>query len=186
MTEETLSKDQRDVEIARLRTALSKQNDEICQTLGLALGYPKFCDDQANFPGTTEANGVCVGDHVAESIAAEAAGIISKLRAAEAAALRRGAWAAFNEVLAWINTQTEQRVDKKHLYRAVMEMRPTNCAITALDAARGDGWQLVPKEPTLKMERAALNHPDDPEARSMYQSIYRAMIAAAPLPGDRK
>lgn len=65
-------------EIARLRTALSKQNDEICQVLGSALGYPKFCDDQANFPGTTEANGVCVGDHVAESIAAEAAGIISE------------------------------------------------------------------------------------------------------------
>jgi hypothetical protein len=73
--------------------ALSKQNDEICQTLGLALGYPKFCDDQANFPGATEANGVCVGDHVAESITAEAAGIISKLRAAETAAFRRG-WLA--------------------------------------------------------------------------------------------
>jgi hypothetical protein len=80
-------------EIARLRAALSKQNDEICQALGSALGYPKFCDDQANFPGTTEANGVCVGDHVAESIAAEAAGIIGKLRAAEAAAFRRG-WLA--------------------------------------------------------------------------------------------
>ena len=80
-------------EIARLRTALSKQNDEICQALGSALGYPKFCDDQANFPGTTEANGVCVGDHVAESIAAEAAGIIGKLRAAETAAFRRG-WLA--------------------------------------------------------------------------------------------
>ncbi len=89
-------------EIARLRTALSKQNDEICQTLGLALGYPKFCDDQANFPGATETNGVCVGDHVAESIAVEAAGIIGKLRAAEAAAFRRGVEAARAQIFTYI------------------------------------------------------------------------------------
>src|SRR3990167_5043212 len=30
-------------------------------------------DDQKNFPGATEADGVCVGEHVAASIAAEAA-----------------------------------------------------------------------------------------------------------------
>lgn len=57
----------------RLRTNWSKVNDEICQTLGKALGYPWFKDDQENFPGATEANGVCVGDHVAESLADEAA-----------------------------------------------------------------------------------------------------------------
>ncbi len=56
----------------RLRTAVSKSNDEICQSLGKALGYPWFKDDQANFPGSTESDGVCVGDHVAESIADEA------------------------------------------------------------------------------------------------------------------
>lgn len=57
----------------RLRAAVSKSNDEICQSLGKALGYPWFKDDQANFPGSTESDGVCVGDHVAESIADEAA-----------------------------------------------------------------------------------------------------------------
>ena len=60
-------------ENARLRDAVSKQNDEIEQTLGKALGYPWYKDDQKNFPGATEANGVCVGEHVAETLAAEAA-----------------------------------------------------------------------------------------------------------------
>ena len=43
------------------------------QILGQALGYPWYKDDQKNFPGTTEADGVCVGEHVGPSIAAEAA-----------------------------------------------------------------------------------------------------------------
>lgn len=57
----------------RLRNAASKSNEEVCQSLGKALGYPWFKDDQANFHGSTETDGVCVGDHVAESIADEAA-----------------------------------------------------------------------------------------------------------------
>jgi len=66
-------------ELARLKAAMSKSNDEICQSLGKALGYPWFKDDQRNFPGATEENGVCVGEHVAESIADEAASRISAL-----------------------------------------------------------------------------------------------------------
>jgi len=50
-----------------------KQNEEICQTLGQALGYPWYKNDQKNFPGSTDMHGVCVGEHVAESIASEAA-----------------------------------------------------------------------------------------------------------------
>ena len=56
-----------------------KHDDAICQTLGKALGYPRYCDDQKNFPGATEADGVCVGDHVAESLAEEAARRIKEL-----------------------------------------------------------------------------------------------------------
>lgn len=63
----------------RLRLAAARANEEICQALGLALGYPRFCDDQKNFPGTTEAHGVCVGDHVAETLATEAALKIGQL-----------------------------------------------------------------------------------------------------------
>lgn len=55
--------------------------DEIQQTLGKVLGYPWFKDDQKNFPGATEENGVCVGEHIAETIAMEAARKIKSLLA---------------------------------------------------------------------------------------------------------
>ena len=61
------------LEIPRLRQACAKENEDICQLLGQALGYPWFKDDQENFPGATEENGVCVGDHVAVTLAMEAA-----------------------------------------------------------------------------------------------------------------
>jgi len=59
--------------IKRLRDGIAKQNMEIEQTCGKVLDYPWFKDDQKNFPGATEKDGVCVGDHVAETIAAELA-----------------------------------------------------------------------------------------------------------------
>ena len=57
-----------------------RRDDTVCQTLGKALGYPRYCDDQKNFPGATEADGVCIGDHVAESLAEEAARKIGNLQ----------------------------------------------------------------------------------------------------------
>ena len=65
----------------RIRTqdAYQKTDSEVAQTLGKALHYPWFKDDQANFPGATEADGVAVGDHVAETLAAEAAKRIAEL-----------------------------------------------------------------------------------------------------------
>lgn len=47
------------------------------------------------------------------------------------AAKALAAWSAFDDVLAWINTGTEQFIDKKDLYRAVMEMRPKSDALAA-------------------------------------------------------
>ena len=55
------------------RKAYFKLADEVEQTLGKALGYPWYKDDHKNFPGATEADGVCIGDHVPESLLAEAA-----------------------------------------------------------------------------------------------------------------
>ena len=72
---------QKNREIDALRSACAKQDEEICQTLGQALNYPWYKDDQKNFPGATEAEGVCVGEHVAESLAVEAAKKIDALRA---------------------------------------------------------------------------------------------------------
>jgi hypothetical protein len=71
----------RDIEIERLSAACSEQNDEIGQIAGKALGYPWFKDDQRNFPGATEENGVCVGEHVAESITLELANKYVQLKA---------------------------------------------------------------------------------------------------------
>lgn len=46
---------------------------EVEQALGKVLGYPWYRDDQKNFPGSSEVDGVCVGEHVPSSIANEAA-----------------------------------------------------------------------------------------------------------------
>jgi hypothetical protein len=59
--------------IKLLEYGIAKQNLEIEQTCGKVLDYPWFKDDQKNFPGATEKDGVCVGEHVAETIAAELA-----------------------------------------------------------------------------------------------------------------
>lgn len=72
--------------IEELKRACSETQQEVTQALGRTLGYPWFKDDQKNFPGATEADGVCVGDHVAESMASEAANRIAKLEEALEAA----------------------------------------------------------------------------------------------------
>lgn len=64
--------------IAFLERAIAQQNQEIEQICGKALGYPWFKDDQKNFPGATEADGVCAGEHVAETIVAELANAYQK------------------------------------------------------------------------------------------------------------
>lgn len=52
---------------------IQKAGYDIEQTCGKALGYPWYKDDQANFPGATEKNGVYVGEHTSETIVAELA-----------------------------------------------------------------------------------------------------------------
>jgi hypothetical protein len=78
-------------EVERLRIACSKQNNEIEQTLGKALGYPYIYVGETstvgravvspNFPGAEKTDEVCVGDHVAETLAVEASDKIEKLKA---------------------------------------------------------------------------------------------------------
>jgi hypothetical protein len=85
--------------IAEVRTLRGKidgydrECHEVEQTLGKVLGYPWYKDSLDVFPDATEAEGVCTGEHVPASIAAEAAGVILRLRA-ENAALRSVANAA--------------------------------------------------------------------------------------------
>lgn len=60
-------------ENADLRAKLAANDNEIQQICGKALSYPWFKDDQQNFPGTTERDGVCVGEHVGVTIVRELA-----------------------------------------------------------------------------------------------------------------
>ena len=60
-----------------------KESQEIEQILGKALGYPWYKDDPKNFPNATEADGVCVGDHTAWSLAMCAADKIKMLEIRE-------------------------------------------------------------------------------------------------------
>jgi uncharacterized protein (UPF0218 family) len=71
--EASLRLEQLSEKIMRLREGLLEQNQNIEQTCGKVLAYPWFKDDQKNFPGATEKDGVCVGDHVAETIVSELA-----------------------------------------------------------------------------------------------------------------
>lgn len=92
-------------EVRRLRSALFGQQNEIQQTLGKALGYPWFKDDQVNFPDTTDADGVCIFDHVVETLASEAADTIRELRAMNERAISR--LAAACEVLCSVADRRE-------------------------------------------------------------------------------
>ena len=82
--------DPRDTRIAELKKAASAQAHEIEQALGRALHYPNLKDDPKNFPGVTE-DYFCVGEHVPETLAIEAARRITELEA-ENERLRQTAW----------------------------------------------------------------------------------------------
>ena len=60
--------------------AHKKELTEVEQILGKALGYPWYADDMENFPGSTEEDGVCVGDNTPASLADDAADKIASLR----------------------------------------------------------------------------------------------------------
>lgn len=62
----------------RILRALQEELYRVEQTLGKALGYPWYKDDQKNFPGATEDDGVCTGEHTAATLAVEAARRISE------------------------------------------------------------------------------------------------------------
>ena len=67
-----------EAEVARLHKSYDAYEHEIQQLLGKALGWPWYKDDQKNFPGATEADGVFVGEHVAVTLAAEIAEAYAK------------------------------------------------------------------------------------------------------------
>lgn len=62
-----------------LEEGLRNECYEVEQCLGKVLGYPKYRDDPKNFPDVTD-DSVCIGEHTAGTLAAEAAGLIERLR----------------------------------------------------------------------------------------------------------
>ena len=66
-----------------------------------------------------------------------------EVAAREQTAARNAEWGAYNDVLAWINTQHAKMISKGALYEAVMEMRPKGCADldAMLAAARREGMK---------------------------------------------
>ena len=119
-------------EVERLRSGMTADNDVICQVLGRALGYPWFEDDPKNFPGATESNGVCVGDHVAVTLAVEAAQRV----------------AALTEEVAVLTTQRDG------LHAEVAELRQRDRLISNQLERRADG--MDPLAVHLRAEVAAL------------------------------
>lgn len=65
----------------RFRAALFKMSHEIDQTLGKALGYPRYDDADYPQPEGNFRDEVCTGEHVPETLAAEAARRIRELEA---------------------------------------------------------------------------------------------------------
>jgi len=81
-------RDRLEAEVERLQAkcdGYAKENEEVMQHLGQALGYPYFADDQKNFPGATKADGVAVGEHVPVTLAIVAKKKIEQLSKTEAA-----------------------------------------------------------------------------------------------------
>ena len=69
-------------ELERKIEGYQKECHAVEQALGKALRYPWFKDDLESFPDATEADGVCVGEHVPGTIAEEAAARIAALEGA--------------------------------------------------------------------------------------------------------
>jgi len=67
------------MQLSTLEKKCAKDDYELCQILGKALGYPWYKSDLKNFPNATDEDGVCTGDHVGITLANEAALKIAKL-----------------------------------------------------------------------------------------------------------
>lgn len=60
-------------------------------------------------------------------------------------------------------------------------------AIEHMKRGAPEGWQLVPKEPTLEMREVAVKYVDGPYDISRFdihdaEDVYKAMLSAAPKP----
>lgn len=78
---------QRVAQLEAWKQGATREFRDIEQVAGKALGYVWFKDDQKNFPGATDADGVCIGEHVPGTIVAELASQFTTLQADHARVL---------------------------------------------------------------------------------------------------
>lgn len=90
---------------------------EVEQILGEALGYPRYMDDQKNFPGASEEDGVCVGEMtpalLAKQLAADHKLLTEQNTSFLVQAMAKGTKLAEAEKKLAQLTQTDNRKDKK-------------------------------------------------------------------------
>jgi cell division septum initiation protein DivIVA len=119
------------------RDGLIRECFDVEQALGKALGYPWYKDDPTNFPEATEADGVCVGEHVPGTIAAEAAARLTEAerRATEAevrAAKAEDSCAEFADAL-------DAAEDAKHKAEARLNRALEDSSIAETGRLRAEG-----------------------------------------------
>ena len=139
--------DKLEADYEALKKAAITQASEIEQTLGKALGYPWYKDDQVNFPGATEVNGVCVGDNVAESLAMEAANRLTDYEAAMA-------------VVRWVKAEIKMQRDRGQMGTVGM----LESLLEPMPAASGyteEGEQLVAATATIERLTGGINNLTD-------------------------
>lgn len=121
-----------------LRQKVIQSHEEICQVLGLALGYPHYCEDPVNFPYATELEGVCVGDQVAETLALQAAARINALTAErDQLKIQRGL--SLLEKMEPFQEEIQALTAERDLYRG--ERNRLLVALSTSLAALMDAWE---------------------------------------------
>ena len=125
--------------------------------LGAALGYPWFKDDQKNFPGSTEADGVCVGEHAPSTIAQE---IVTRLadKTAECVSICADKLAGLTELRAQL---TEVRAHRDRLVEAVKPFaevsEPMDGQSAAQEVVCRDGIRRAVTDADFRRARSALD-----------------------------
>ncbi len=161
-------------ELTRERDGYLSHLHQCEQIAGRALGYPRYCDDQTNFPSTTDADGVCVGEHIGDTIVAELASafaeahriIAEKDKALEAALFAWGAlpegWHSKRDVQNWLIEDMKPAFDSIRAARARAISKQKADSGSERGAVQKSGpAATVPAEPSAEGWRPAETAPRD-------------------------
>lgn len=120
---------------------MQKELHEVEQVLGKALGYPAYADDPKNFPGATEKDGVCVGEHTPATLALEMVERFKKLEAIVAPVL-----ADYDCPLGSIGKYTTEEAVVKHCICKGQDWCEENCPIDE------ECWKILLRKGAVEMK----------------------------------